>query len=153
MINFLHGKLVEALPQKPIEPERLFFHEAQLHFEVRNRVRREEHRKVACGPDANLRQFADRGRESRFGEKRATMRVTARDGLATSGVGAIAQTPDGVMWFATDGGLARYDGQRTQAITAEGLPPGRVLALKLDQDGSTVAPAAIIDAEAVPVAK
>ncbi len=39
------------------------------------------------------------------------------------------------MWFATDGGLAKYDGQRTQAITAEGLPPGRVLALKLDPDG------------------
>jgi len=40
------------------------------------------------------------------------------------------------MWFATDGGLAKYDGRRTQAITAEGLPPGRVLALKVDDDGA-----------------
>src|SRR5437870_7440576 len=62
--------------------------------------------------------------------------VTLFHGLPSDRVHAIAQTPDGVMWFATDGGLARYDGQRTQAITAEGLPPGRVLALKLDQDGT-----------------
>jgi signal transduction histidine kinase/ligand-binding sensor domain-containing protein len=40
------------------------------------------------------------------------------------------------MWFATDGGLAKYDGRRTQAITANGLPTGRVLALKLDEDGA-----------------
>jgi signal transduction histidine kinase/ligand-binding sensor domain-containing protein len=40
------------------------------------------------------------------------------------------------MWFATDGGLAKYDGRRTQAITAEGLPQGRVLALKVDEDGA-----------------
>src|SRR5438876_6054290 len=62
--------------------------------------------------------------------------VTLFHGLPSDRVHAIAQTPDGVMWFATDGGLARYDGQRRPAITAEGLPPGRVLALKLDQDGT-----------------
>ena len=37
-----------------------------------------------------------------------------------------------MTWFATDGGLARYDGRRTNAITGEGLPPGRVLALRAD---------------------
>src|SRR6266571_4857169 len=57
--------------------------------------------------------------------------VTLFHGLPSDRVHAIAQTTDGVMWFATDGGLARYDGRRTQAIIAEGLPPGRVLALKL----------------------
>jgi len=41
-----------------------------------------------------------------------------------------------VTWFATDGGLAKYDGRRTQAITSEGLPPGRVLALKADESGA-----------------
>jgi signal transduction histidine kinase/ligand-binding sensor domain-containing protein len=41
-----------------------------------------------------------------------------------------------VTWFATDGGLARYDGRRTNAINAEGLPPGRVLALKADESGA-----------------
>ena len=40
------------------------------------------------------------------------------------------------MWFATDGGLAKYDGRRTQAISAEGLESGRVLALKVDDDGA-----------------
>jgi signal transduction histidine kinase/ligand-binding sensor domain-containing protein len=62
--------------------------------------------------------------------------VTLFHGLPSDRVHAIAQTPDGVMWFATDGGLAKYDGRRTQAITADGLPPGRVLALKVDDDGA-----------------
>jgi signal transduction histidine kinase/ligand-binding sensor domain-containing protein len=62
--------------------------------------------------------------------------VTLFHGLPSDRVHAIAQTPDGVMWFGTDGGLAKYDGRRTQAITAEGLPQGRVLALKLDDDGA-----------------
>jgi signal transduction histidine kinase len=39
------------------------------------------------------------------------------------------------MWFGTDGGLAKYDGRRTQAITIEGLTSKRVMALKLDEDG------------------
>ena len=42
----------------------------------------------------------------------------------------------GVTWFATDGGLACYNGRRTNAINAEGLPPGRVLALKTDESGA-----------------
>ncbi len=41
-----------------------------------------------------------------------------------------------MTWFATDGGLARYDGRRTNAINAEGLPQGRVLALKTDDSGA-----------------
>jgi signal transduction histidine kinase len=49
---------------------------------------------------------------------------------------AIAQTEFGVTWFATDRGLARYDGRRTNAINAEGLPPGRVLTLKADESGA-----------------
>src|SRR6185503_9820137 len=47
-----------------------------------------------------------------------------------------AQTEFGVTWFATDGGLARYDGRRTNAINAEGLPSGRVLVLTTDQSGA-----------------
>jgi signal transduction histidine kinase len=49
---------------------------------------------------------------------------------------AIAQTEFGVTWFATDRGLARYDGRRTNAINAEGLPAGRVLVLKTDPTGA-----------------
>jgi signal transduction histidine kinase/ligand-binding sensor domain-containing protein len=61
--------------------------------------------------------------------------VTLFHGLPSDRVHAIAQTPDGLMWFATDGGLAKYDGRRTQAISAEGLESGRVLALKVGDDG------------------
>lgn len=41
-----------------------------------------------------------------------------------------------MTWFATDGGLAMYNGRRTHAVTAEGLPPGRVLALKIEDSGA-----------------
>src|SRR6266852_2987671 len=51
--------------------------------------------------------------------------VTSFHGLPSHRTHAIAQTEFGVTWFATDGGLARYDGRRTNAINAEGLPAGR----------------------------
>jgi signal transduction histidine kinase/ligand-binding sensor domain-containing protein len=62
--------------------------------------------------------------------------VTSFHGLPSDRTHAIAQTEFGVTWFATDGGLARYDGRRTNAINDEGLPPGRVLALKVDESGA-----------------
>jgi signal transduction histidine kinase/streptogramin lyase len=60
--------------------------------------------------------------------------VTLFHGLPSDRVRAIAQDAEGLMWFGTDGGLARYDGRRTQAVAGEGLA-GKVLALKLDADG------------------
>lgn len=62
--------------------------------------------------------------------------VTSFHGLPSDRTHAIAQTEFGVTWFATDGGLARYDGRRTNAINADGLPPGRVLVLKTDASGA-----------------
>jgi signal transduction histidine kinase/ligand-binding sensor domain-containing protein len=62
--------------------------------------------------------------------------VTSFHGLPSDRTHAIAQTEFGVTWFATDGGLARYDGRRTNAINAEGLPQGRVLALRTDDSGA-----------------
>ncbi len=62
--------------------------------------------------------------------------VTSFHGLPSDRTHAIAQTEFGVTWFATDGGLARFDGRRTNAITVEGLPPGRVLTLKTDETGA-----------------
>lgn len=62
--------------------------------------------------------------------------VTLFHGLPSDRVRAIAQTPDGAMWFGTDGGLARYDGRRTQAITSEGLKGARILSLRVDQGGA-----------------
>jgi signal transduction histidine kinase/ligand-binding sensor domain-containing protein len=63
--------------------------------------------------------------------------VTLFHGLPSDRVRAIAQTPDGAMWFGTDGGLAKYDGRRTQVMaSAEGLKGERVLALRVDSDGA-----------------
>jgi ligand-binding sensor domain-containing protein/two-component sensor histidine kinase len=61
--------------------------------------------------------------------------VTLFHGLPSDRVRAIAQDKDGLMWFGTDAGLAKYDGRRSQTITSEGLPQGRVLALKIDDEG------------------
>src|SRR2546426_1103130 len=62
--------------------------------------------------------------------------VTSFHGLPSDRTHAIAQTQYGVTWFATDGGLARYDGRRTNAMNAEDLPNGRVLALKTEDSGA-----------------
>lgn len=40
------------------------------------------------------------------------------------------------MWFGTEAGLAKFDGRRTQTITINGLPAGRVLALVSDSSGA-----------------
>jgi len=62
--------------------------------------------------------------------------LTSFHGLPSDRTNAVAQTEFGVTWFATDGGLARFDGRRTSAVSAEGLPKGRVLALKTDASGA-----------------
>ena len=40
------------------------------------------------------------------------------------------------MWFGTEGGLAKFDGRRTQVIKDPALPGSRVLSLKTDDTGS-----------------
>ena len=62
--------------------------------------------------------------------------VTLFHGLPSNNVRAIAQDSEGVMWFGTDGGLARYDGRRIQKVGSEALPTGRVRAIKLDGEGA-----------------
>jgi signal transduction histidine kinase/ligand-binding sensor domain-containing protein len=47
----------------------------------------------------------------------------ARDGLPGPWVRAIAQTPDGYLWVATYGGIARYDGARFVTIGSPRLFP------------------------------
>ena len=61
--------------------------------------------------------------------------VTLFHGLPSNHVRAIAQDGEGMMWFGTDGGLAKYDGRRIQKMVVDALPAGRVRALKLDGDG------------------
>jgi len=61
--------------------------------------------------------------------------VTVFNGLPSDSVRAIAQTPDGVMWFGTDNGLARFDGRRVQTISLGDSQADRVLALALEVTG------------------
>jgi len=61
--------------------------------------------------------------------------VTLFHGLPSDHVRAIAQDADGVLWFGTDGGLAKYDGRRTQKIVHPGLPGTQIRALKADRNG------------------
>jgi ligand-binding sensor domain-containing protein len=62
--------------------------------------------------------------------------VTLFHGLPSDRVHAIAQTPDGAMWFGTETGLAKFDGRRTQTINDPALPAGRILALQTDPNGA-----------------
>ncbi|MFL6333691.1 MAG: two-component regulator propeller domain-containing protein [Pyrinomonadaceae bacterium] len=62
--------------------------------------------------------------------------VTLFHGLPSDQVRAVAQDAEGVMWFGTDAGLARYDGRRVQSVTSEGLAGPRVHALAVGSDGS-----------------
>ncbi len=61
--------------------------------------------------------------------------VTLFHGLPSDRVHAIAQGPDGAMWFGTEGGLAKFDGRRTQTTIIPGLSATRILALQSDQHG------------------
>lgn len=61
--------------------------------------------------------------------------VTLFNGLPSDNVRAIAQTPDGILWFGTDGGLARFDGRRVQTIALEGLPTSKILTLESSSAG------------------
>jgi ligand-binding sensor domain-containing protein/signal transduction histidine kinase len=60
------------------------------------------------------------------------------DGLPQSSVMAIVQTPDGYLWLATFGGLARFDGVRFTVFdtgNALGLPSNRLTSLHADPRG------------------
>ena len=62
---------------------------------------------------------------------------TLEDGLPTSTVQNIAQTPDGYLWLATTGGLARFDGRRFEVFGPEqGLPTNRFQGLGVAADGT-----------------
>ena len=62
--------------------------------------------------------------------------VTLFNGLPSDNVRAIAQTPDGMMWFGTDSGLARFDGRTIQAMPLGDAGSARVLALETGEDGT-----------------
>src|SRR5947208_10179911 len=61
--------------------------------------------------------------------------ITVFNGLPSDSVRAISQTPDGVLWFGTDNGLARFDGRRVQNFTLGEGDANRVLTLRTDPTG------------------
>jgi len=57
-------------------------------------------------------------------------------GLPQNSVNAVAQTPEGYLWLATQGGLARFDGVRFRVFgLEEGLPSISIRALLVDRAG------------------
>jgi len=62
--------------------------------------------------------------------------LTTFHGLPSNNVRAIAQDMDGILWFGTDNGLAKYDGRRMQIFSAQDgqnkLPSNRIRAICLD---------------------
>ncbi|HTK38225.1 MAG TPA: two-component regulator propeller domain-containing protein, partial [Pyrinomonadaceae bacterium] len=62
--------------------------------------------------------------------------VTIFNGLPSDSVRAIVQTPDGILWFGTDNGLARFDGRRVQTVSLPDTNSNKILALKLAADGA-----------------
>ena len=62
---------------------------------------------------------------------------TVENGLPTSTVQDIVQTPDGFLWLSTTGGLARFDGVRFDVFgLAQGLPTNRFQGLAVGRDGA-----------------
>lgn len=61
--------------------------------------------------------------------------ITLFNGLPSDTVRAIAQTPDGMMWFGTNNGLARFDGRRIQKFSLGESDANRVLVLRTAMTG------------------
>lgn len=62
--------------------------------------------------------------------------ISSFNGLPSERVNAIAQTSDGFLWFATDNGLAKFDGRRVQTNLSTGLSSIRILSLQTDAEGT-----------------
>lgn len=64
---------------------------------------------------------------------------TTRDGLPQNSVNDLLQTPDGYVWMATFGGIARFDGVTFRTLTPHntpGLDAARFTSLALAPDGA-----------------
>lgn len=61
--------------------------------------------------------------------------ITLFNGLPSDSVRAIAQDADGVMWFGTDNGLARFDGRRMQNFSLGSSDANHITALETAGSG------------------
>lgn len=62
--------------------------------------------------------------------------VTLFNGLPSDNIRAVAQTPDGILWFGTQNGLARFDGRRVEAFNIGNSLNIKVLTLQTDSTGT-----------------
>ena len=62
--------------------------------------------------------------------------VSLFNGLPSDSVRAIAQDKEGLMWFGTDNGLAKYDGRRVQAVSLAGVKSEKIKTLKVSATGT-----------------
>lgn len=60
--------------------------------------------------------------------------VSLFHGLPSDKVHAITQTPDGIFWFGTENGLAKFDGRRVQTIPLEEVT--QIFSLAVGNDGT-----------------
>jgi signal transduction histidine kinase/ligand-binding sensor domain-containing protein len=80
----------------------------------------------ALNPELDISQYAHRP-------------WTVRDGVVKGNIYAIAQTPDGYLWFGTEFGLVRFDGVRAspwQPPPGQHLPDRNITALLAARDGT-----------------
>lgn len=76
--------------------------------------------------------------EKDFTSDRYVIHYNTMNGLPDNTVTDIATTPDGIMWFATSGGLVRYDGIKFKLISksnTKGFPATALTDLFVDSDG------------------
>ncbi len=81
---------------------------------------------LALDPSLEVSQYA-----------RSTWRI--RNGFSLGNIYAIAQTPDGYLWFGTEFGLVRFDGVRStpwQPPAGQHLPAQNINALLVTRDGT-----------------
>src|SRR5262245_49172905 len=72
-----------------------------------------------------------------FAEQLPIRAYTVSDGLAHNHINRIRQDSRGFLWFATDGGLSRFDGREfTRYTQADGLPHAWVNDLIEARDGT-----------------
>lgn len=62
--------------------------------------------------------------------------ISLFNGLPSNTVRAIAQTADGVLWFGTDGGLAKFDGRVIEKVSLPDSDAASVSSLAAAPDGS-----------------
>ena len=119
-------ELINALTQ--IQDLRVIARTPAFSFKCKNVDVREIGRQLNVGPGRVVKASGGSG---------FWRTIEMADKLPGTYVGPIFQDRDGYMWFGTDGGVTRYDGQMWTSFTTEdGLVDNRVKTIFQDRDGN-----------------